>query len=580
MAGEKKTREQIAKEFNEAFDFNFGDAIDNALEGARMLNTAFGQTKERMTEMMQAVSNSVPGITALGGKIDDVFETLQQVSVATKRNVIASEDQVRSLYAVSKVMDETVQSIVTEFTDVGVQFAQIGKQVQVSVDYIRSVGLNTKDIMMDVTRQFDNLNRFNFANGVEGLTKMASQAATFRFNMNDTFTIMEKSLSPDGAIELASTFQRMGVAAGDLVDPFQLMNKSLNDPEGLQKSLIEMTKKYAEFDEKTKTFKMNPAGILQLREIAKETNTSYDNLAKSALAGANLDRVFKQLSPNLKFDKEEDRMLLGNIAKMNEGGEYEVNIKEGGQDKTVKLTELTNEQLKELLKQQKEAPKSIEDIAKAQLSATNSILADVTAMKDKIVYGFTGADQIRNLTANVTKFATDATSIINKAVPGSSEISAGVTGVISQVQKLFSEIGPNMDPDKMKASITEIEKTFDKLESGASGRVKDALLEIEQKFEKTFNVDLLSKIGKISPEMSKQIEALKAGKENIQSTSRTYKYDMSGTVNVKVDSVPGVSTQQLQAYVDSPDFKQKIYNMLLNMDDVQKAKLLKNSSGK
>ena len=320
--------------------------------------------------------------------------------------------------------------------------------------------------------------------------------------------------------------------------------------------------------------------MLQLRELSNQTGLSYENLSKSALAAANMDKAFKQLSPDLKFASDEDKMLLGNIAKMGKGGQYEVNIKEDGQDKTVKLTELTNEQLKELLKQQKDAPKSIEDIAKAQLSTTDSILADVTAIKEKIVYGFTGADQIRNLTANVSKFATDATSIINKAVPESSEISTGVTGVISQVQKLFSEIGPNMDPEKMKSSITEIEKTFDKLESGASGRVKDALLEIEQKFEKTFNVDLLSKIGKISPEMSEQIKALKAGKENIEKTSASYKYDMSGTVNVKVDAVPGVSTQQLQAYVDSQDFKHKIYSMLLNMDPVEKEKFFNNKSGK
>ena len=580
MAGDKETPESLKDRAKEAVDFDFIKAIDNALEGARRLNATFGQTKERMTEMMQAVSNSVPGITALGGEIKDVFKTLEDVSLATKRNVIASEDQVRSLYAVSKVMGDSVQNIVSEFTDVGVQFAQVGEQVQTSVNYIRSVGLNANDIMRDVSRQIENINKYNFAGGVEGLTKMAAQAATFRFDMNETFRVAEKALSPDGAIELASAFQRMGVAAGDLVDPFQLMNKSLNDPEGLQKSLIDMTKQYTEFDEKTKTFKINPAGMLQLRELSNQTGLSYENLSKSALAAANMDKAFKQLSPDLKFASDEDKMLLGNIAKMGKGGQYEVNIKEDGQDKTVKLTELTNEQLKELLKQQKDAPKSIEDIAKAQLSTTDSILADVTAIKDKIVYGFTGADQIRNLTANVSKFATDATSIINKAVPKSSEISTGVTGVISQVQKLFSEIGPNMDPEKMKASITEIEKTFDKLESGASGRVKDALLEIEQKFEKTFNVDLLSKIGKISPEMSEQIKALKAGKENIEKTSASYKYDMSGTVNVKVDAVPGVSTQQLQAYVDSQDFKHKIYSMLLNMDPVEKEKFFNNKSGK
>ena len=75
------------------------------------------------------------------------------------------------------------------------------------------------------------MNRFNFQDGVMGLTKMAAQASMLRFDMSKTADFADKVMNPQGAIEMASAFQRLGVMAGDLVDPFVLMDKSINDPQ-------------------------------------------------------------------------------------------------------------------------------------------------------------------------------------------------------------------------------------------------------------------------------------------------------------------------------------------------------------
>ena len=63
----------------------------------------------------------------------------------------------------------------------------------------------------------------------------------------------------------------MGVSIGNLTDPFALMNDSINDPGALQDSLIKATKQFTQFDEKTKTFKINPQGILTLKAMSEET---------------------------------------------------------------------------------------------------------------------------------------------------------------------------------------------------------------------------------------------------------------------------------------------------------------------
>jgi hypothetical protein len=103
---------------------------------------------------------------------------------------------------------------------------------------------------------------------------MAAQASMLRFDMNQTFQLADKVLSPEKAIEVAAAFQRLGVAAGTLVDPFALMNASINDPGALQDSLVDVARQFTYFDEKTKTFKINPQGVLTLKELQTQTGVS------------------------------------------------------------------------------------------------------------------------------------------------------------------------------------------------------------------------------------------------------------------------------------------------------------------
>ena len=269
--------------FKELITPNFLDAIERLTSAATDLNTVFGQNRQRISEMQRAISDSEPVVLKLGGTIDDAGRALAEISEGTRRNVLATSEDVSKLFAASKILNTEISTLVENFNNVGVQFSAVGEQLEKSISYIQSIGMNTSQIMRTVTNNMEKLNEFNFAGGVEGLTKMASQSTFFRFNMSDTFNVMEKALSPEGAIELSSAFQRMGIAAGDLTDPFQLMYKSLNDPEGLQKSLSQMTKQFSYFDEKTKTFKISPEGMLQMRELSKQTGISYESLSKSSL---------------------------------------------------------------------------------------------------------------------------------------------------------------------------------------------------------------------------------------------------------------------------------------------------------
>jgi len=165
-------------------------AFEEMTYRATLLNNVFGQNRARITELQQAVADTAPRIAALGGDMESVFDTMKGVSEALRRNVVGTADDYSRLFAASKLLGTDVETIVSKFTDAGVQFSLVGGQLKSAIDYVQNLGLNTKQIMSDVQQNMRHINEFNFADGVQGLTRMAAQASLFRFDMNDTFNLM------------------------------------------------------------------------------------------------------------------------------------------------------------------------------------------------------------------------------------------------------------------------------------------------------------------------------------------------------------------------------------------------------
>jgi hypothetical protein len=391
---------------------DFVTAFAEMVGSAEHLTREFGIGRQRMDELMGAVADAVPAVTRLGGELQDAVQTIEQVATATRRNVVAGEEEVSKLFASSKILRKEVDTIVDGFQEIGVEFTQVGSKVEESIQYIQSVGGNVRLIMGNVLNDMSAMNRFNFQDGVVGITKMATQAAMLKTDMRVTLRLAEDALDPERAIELSSAFQRLGVSASDLTDPFQLMNKSLNDPEGLQNSIVNMSKQFAYFDEKAGQFKINPQGMLMLREIGKQTQMDAAELSKMALNAADLDKKLSQIRPDIQFTREEDKNYLANIAKMGEGGKYEITI----DDKQVQLEKLTQQQIDKLIDEQKKGPKTVEDLQRSQLDAFKLVRADVQSIKNKVVYGVVSAPTVREAAEGTRGVMGAASNALNSNV--------------------------------------------------------------------------------------------------------------------------------------------------------------------
>ena len=406
-----------------SFSFAGGDSLDprnidfvasqKALSDySNLVLKAFTQTRERISEIQVAITDATPNVRRLGGDIQNVSEIISEVAIESRRNVIATAEEVEKLFAIEKALGLGADVLSKSFLDVGLSIESIPEALEDSMNYVQSIGGNARTVMKDVSDNMGQMNRFQFEGGVQGLTKMAAKASMLRFEMKETFALAEKVLDPDGAIEVAAGFQRLGVAAGNLVDPFQLMNMSINDPSGLQDSLADVAKQFTEFDAETKTFKINPQGVLTLRAMEKEANLSAGSLSKMGLAASELDQRLSAVdAAGLTIASEEDKQYLANIAKMDsKTGTYKVRIDD---NTTKELSQLNQEEFDKLIDEQKNAPKTLEDTAKASLRLDEIMSKNIEAIKAKVVGGILTAPTMQDMNETVRRLTEKTFNTIN-----------------------------------------------------------------------------------------------------------------------------------------------------------------------
>jgi hypothetical protein len=450
----------------------------------RVLKT-FTQTRERIYEIQTAIADAVPGVNKLGGEIKDVSEIISQVAIESRRNVITTAEEVEKLFTIQKVLGLGADVLSKSFLDVGMSIESIPDALKDSMNYVQSIGGNAKTVIGDVQKNMEQMNRYQFEGGVQGLTKMAARASMLRFEMKETFALAEKVLDPEGAIEVAGAFQRLGVAAGNLVDPFQLMNMSINDPSGLQDSLADIAKQFTEFDAETKTFKINPQGVLTLREMEKAAGLSAGSLSKMGLAASELDKRLSAVdAAGLTIASEEDKQYLANIAKLDsKTGTYKVTLEDGTQQE---LADLTQPQFDRLIEFQKNQPATLEETAKASLRLDEIMNYNVAAIKSAIVGGTLTAPTMQDMNESIRNITQKLYEKVGEEFT--------TKGMRDNVQGVFENAREDIKNIISSGNFTP-EAIFGELMKGSGANIA------------SLGVEAYEKIKEISVDMSKELLA-------------------------------------------------------------------------
>jgi hypothetical protein len=537
--------------------------IGRIQDGISDINRGFGETRTRYLEFSTAVSDSVADFVRLGGEASNVSDTIVGIAEASRRNVVASRETLTEIFATAQYLGKTAVEITESFAIAGVEMSNIAEATEDSVDYIQSIGLNARTIMGDVASRMEYMNRFNFEGGVLGLSKMAAQASMLRFDMTETSKFADSVLNPEGAIQMASAFQRLGVASGDLVDPFILMDKSINDPEGLQDSIIELAKQFTIFDEKTGNFRINPGGIRLLKELEEQTGLNYENMTKTALAAADLDRRLSQISFDVQ-GSEEDKMLVANMAKMGEGNRFFVEFQdEQGKKQNQALDKLTDAQFQQIKQQAALRPQTMEEIARAHLDTDQLIAADIAALPMRLGYaiaGQTGLTRgIESLREGFDNFASEAYG--PEAIPTTEKFREAFekTGDVLKgaAENLIKGKGSIEDlQDALKRSIEE-----GTVELGVASRLQN-LVSSFQNMEAGRERFRQIGVSEGQDERYKSWETYSRQQRQTGEATVTGQVEVMGDINIKVDTPNNLTDQQIFSIFNNPEVKDNIYQIV------------------
>jgi hypothetical protein len=393
---------------------------DQILAFNAQLAGSFGRTQDGVQGLRKELIVALPEVSRLGGELKDVFAIQQGVAKELGNTNILLGQTVSDLFVAGKavgVASADIPAMVGGFRDAGIEVGIIKDRIQETVNVARAVGANTVEVFQTTQQNLGLLNKFGFQNGVEGLSKMASTLVQMRVNMYDIERLADTVFTPEGAIETVAAFQRMGVAVGDLADPFRLMYLASEDMEELTKQMVSMTSKFSYFDEKTKEFKLFSNAKRDLRDLAQATGLQYDSLVKMSFAQTKMNQLSSQFKFS-NFDKD-DQQLIANFAQFSKAkGDFVVKI-----DREEKLvTQLNKDDVEKL----RGKPETVEEIAMDSLDEQKLQTQALVA--------------IQNLLAGVPVGAKPTQDIFQVIRAGFETASVGVGGATKRISGAISTI--------------------------------------------------------------------------------------------------------------------------------------------
>lgn len=404
------------------------------------LSKSFLLGRSRVNEFKGVIADAAPLVRRLGGDIGEIVQMVEQTSTALGRTVIFSPDVYEKLYATSDLLGETFGTLTKNFSDVGISIAKVGGEVEKSISYVNSIGMNAKVVMKEVVTNVDLLNRFNFKEGVLGFSKMAATAAMLKVDMQSIQTFADKVFNIEGAVETAAAFQRLGVFMGDLADPFSLMNSSLNKPEGLINSIAKAGEMFTELNAETGRIEINPSAMGMFNELGTASGLGADKIKKMAIALREFNERAAEI--DFKFDiTEEQKMFIANLSYLNDKGEYVINVKDEktGESIAKKVSELTDKQISKLQDLSNEKPKTMEELARESMSITDIIKNDVQAIKYKLLFGVIGTPGIAEFQETVrTKGVEPLYNTLYELVPEMKDLRAFLKNTYTDFTDLFN----------------------------------------------------------------------------------------------------------------------------------------------
>lgn len=429
LADTGKALTSVLKDFATAADpTNFAGA-DFLRDSAQKMANEFGLGQARMSELKTTIADTLPEMLRLGISESESLKVMTDIPKDLGVNTTLGKEALVEMGAAAKVAGVDAGKLANEFKNVGLSLYDVGDRMAEVANYAKSVGVNVQQVSGLVVSNLKQVNLFNFDNGVKGLAKMASQATMLGVDMGKTFELAEKLLSPEKAIDMAASLQRLGVSSSALLDPLKAMDLAQNDPEALQKEMINVSKEFTKLKADGSGFEIMPGAKRRLREVAEAMGMSASELANMSIKSADLDMKMSKIKFPSLAASEEDKMLIANMSQM-KGGEAVVQVKNEitGKMDEINVKDLTADQITKLKEQQSNENKTIEQIALDQLNVLEKINVGINAGKTAVSLGKATTPTMDRFYNVISKTAEITTTNLTKGIT-----TEGVRGATTSV---------------------------------------------------------------------------------------------------------------------------------------------------
>lgn len=344
-------------------------------EYATKIQASFGLAKNRNDEFKQSIADAGPELAKLGIQESAMGDNLATIMTSLGTAASVGKEAIVEISAAAQVTGQQIGTLTSNFRDVGISIYDVGDKMKEITNYARSVGVSVNAVSSGVVDNLSKMNQYNFENGIKGLAKMAATASRLGITMSQVFTQADSLMNPEGAIEMSAALQRLGVTSSGLLDPLRAMDMAQNDPEALQKEMVNLGKEFTRFNETTGQMEILPGAKRRMKEIGAAIGMTGGDFEKMAIKSADFDMKLKQIKmPDIAGGNEETKELIASMAQMKDGvATIKVKNDETGLIDTKNVEDLTPDDIKNLQKANEESSKSIEDIALNQLNETEQI---------------------------------------------------------------------------------------------------------------------------------------------------------------------------------------------------------------
>jgi hypothetical protein len=331
-----------------------------------------------------------------------------------------------------------------------------------------------------------------------------------------------------------------------------------------------MTKEFTRFNKENNQIEILPGAKRRIEEIGKAMGLNSGELQKMAVNAGMFEMKLKQIKFPTDIANKEDRELIATMAQINKEGKAEVRIEqtikradgteEGTGEYMKKLvSELNTDDVAKLAQQQKNDAKSMDEIAKDQLTELKRIASGINAFVGATKYGIASSNVAQEgYKSGLGIFENLLTDKLPKTGKESKNYRTGTDSAVKDLESVFKNLGLS----GMVSDFTENTKEF----------FKDV----------TSSISNLLGIGsggvdtRIPNPNQTLIQSLNNPNLNIPSESMTITTDNKFSVDFKVSTDEKISAQAEQDinkavsdYFNGPDSRKNMENLLMRIDQIR-----------